>query len=396
MYRFFSILLTAVLLLCGISVAAQGQNCSLQLKGKVIDVHTGKPMEDAVIHILEQKEMTVSDEYGKFTVTKLCKGRVSLHISHVGCEPEFYELELNRDTAVTFVMHHTESELDEVIVERHKSQVQATVDIIKLQGRALERLRGLSLGETLRNIPGLYALNTGSTISKPVIHGLQGNRIVIVNSGIRLEAQQWGSEHAPEIDPFLAQKITIIKGANSLRYGCDALGGVIVAEPDPLPDIPVLNATLHYVLQANRAENAFSATVEGKHRRLPAFAWRIQGTYKRGGNARTPRYWLNNTGSEEANASLGLGWNGKRFDVETFYALYHTRIGIMSAAHFGNLTDLQNALKRGNPDDSAVFSYRIGIPYQQITHHLAKVALRATTGRVGEAKCLFGFQHNLR
>jgi iron complex outermembrane receptor protein len=48
---------------------------------------------------------------------------------------------------------------------------------------------------------------------------MHSNRVLILNNGIRQEGQQWGSEHAPEIDPFMAQKLTVIKGAAGVRYG---------------------------------------------------------------------------------------------------------------------------------------------------------------------------------
>ena len=64
-----------------------------------------------------------------------------------------------------------------------------------------------------------------------MVNGLFGNRVIIVNNGIRLEGQNWGMEHAPEIDAFLASEIELIKGAESLRYGADGIGGVIRISP---------------------------------------------------------------------------------------------------------------------------------------------------------------------
>ncbi len=94
---------------------------------------------------------------------------------------------------------------------------------------------GESLGESLKDITGVTVLNTGSSISKPVIHGLYGNRIVILNNGVRQEGQQWGSEHAPEIDPLIGRKLEVVKGASTVRYGPDAIAGVILVDPEALP-----------------------------------------------------------------------------------------------------------------------------------------------------------------
>jgi len=375
---------------------AQANLCRLQLKGKIADVHSGKSLDYASVHIIETKAEVLADEYGKFAFKNLCAGKYTLHISHVGCEPEYYEVMLNKDTSVVFQMHHTEAELEEVVVEQHKQDHQVTLDVEKLQGKQLEQLRGLSLGETLKLLSGVSALSTGTNISKPIIHGLQGSRIVIMNNGVRQEAQQWGNEHAPEVDPFLAQRISVIKGANSIRYGSDAIGGVILMEPNALPDDGAVSGEANYVLHSNNAEHNVSALLQGNHAKVAPLAWRVQGTYRRGGNARAANYWLKNTGVEEGNFSAALGWNKERYGVEVFYSRFHTSIGILSSAHFGNLTDLQNAIARSTPNDSATFTYAIAPPRQAISHNLLKVSSRIKTGDLGEVKLTFAYQYNLR
>ena len=82
-------------------------------------------------------------------------------------------------------------------------------------------------------------------MSKPAIRGMQGDRIVIMNNGVRQEGQQWGSEHAPEVDPYLASRLTVIKGASSVRYGANAMGGVVLVEPWPLPTAPGMAGEAH-------------------------------------------------------------------------------------------------------------------------------------------------------
>ena len=73
---------------------------------------------------------------------------------------------------------------------------------------------------------GINAINTGVGIAKPVIRGMSYNRIMVNDQGVKQEGQQWGSNHGLEIDQFDVQKVEIIKGPASLRYGSDAMGGV--------------------------------------------------------------------------------------------------------------------------------------------------------------------------
>lgn len=378
------------------SAAAQKNNCNIRFSGRVIDLHNGKKLDYAIVTLVEKNLNKLSNEQGKFIFDNLCEGSYTFQVTHIGCEPTIFKLTINKDTSVVFKMEHTETELSEVIVQERKESNISTSDMVQLPTKALVKLRGLTLGETLKNISGVSALNTGTNISKPVIHGLQGVRILILNNGIRQEAQQWGNEHAPEIDPFLAQKISVIKGAEAVRFGSDAIGGVILVEPNLLPNYSGINGEFNYVIHSNNAEQNISGLIEGNHKKIPALAWRIQGTYRRGGNARTASYWLKNTGVEEGNFSATLGWNKTNYGVEVFYSRFETKLGILSASHFGNITDLENAIAKGKPDDNAIFSFNIGIPKQAITHNLLKASARFNTKNIGEFKIIFAFQHNLR
>src|SRR5690606_23000727 len=99
--------------------------------------------------------------------------------------------------------------LQTVEVHGHRDAVNTTTAVSALYGEKLLESRGENLGESLKRIAGVSTFSTGNSIAKPVIHGMHSNRIMIMNNGIRLESQQWGAEHAPEIDPFLADEITV-------------------------------------------------------------------------------------------------------------------------------------------------------------------------------------------
>ncbi|MEE4277436.1 MAG: TonB-dependent receptor [Halieaceae bacterium] len=101
----------------------------------------------------------------------------------------------------------------------------ANIDL--LQGLDKELRQGASLGQTLEHLPGLRTLDTGNNAGVPVIRGLTGNRIRILSNGVGVDFQQYGIRHQPHIDPFLSDSIEVVRGAASLLYGSDAIGGVI-------------------------------------------------------------------------------------------------------------------------------------------------------------------------
>jgi iron complex outermembrane recepter protein len=265
-----------------------------------------------------------------------------------------------------------------------------------LQGKALDRRRGLSLGDALQAMPGVTVVHTGSTLAKPAIRGLNGNRIVILNNGVRQEGQQWGSEHAPEIDPYLASKLTVIQGASSVRYGADALGGVVLVEPWPLREEPGFGGEFHLAGFTVNREGNISATIEGAPAWASDLSWRLQGTVKKGGDVATPEYNLDNTGIEEINQSAALGWQKPDMGLDLFYSRFQTKLGIFSGSHIGNVSDLQTAISRGRPERITDFSYEIDRPYQDVTHQFAKAHAYLATPMQGKLNFAYGLQDNLR
>ena len=84
-----------------------------------------------------------------------------------------------------------------------------------------------SLGEVLADIPGVNNLSTGSQAGKPVIRGMMGERIKVLSNGIATDFQSYGIRHIANSDTFLADSIEVVRGAQGVLYGSDALGGVV-------------------------------------------------------------------------------------------------------------------------------------------------------------------------
>ncbi len=108
----------------------------------------------------------------------------------------------------------------------------AAIDV--LAGPEKDRREGASLGQSLEHLPGVRTLDTGNNAGLPVIRGLTGNRIRLLSNGVGVDSQQYGIRHQPNIDPFLSERIEVVRGASSILYGSDALGGAIDVRSLPL------------------------------------------------------------------------------------------------------------------------------------------------------------------
>ena len=372
-------------------------SCNLSLIGKITDLDNGKELEGTFVVLANQNKTQITNEHGRFIFNELCEGNYKIIIQHVGCRDSVILITLKKDTKLTIKLPHSAIELNEIDIMDKQPDMIKTQTVNSLKEKELDQTRGQSLGEALKQISGVTTLNTGSTISKPMIHGMQGYRVLILNNGIRQEGQQWGNEHAPEIDPFIAQKLSVIKGANAVRYGSDAMAGVILVEPNDLPDTAAVTGEVNLVGMSNGQTGVASGILQGYFDKLKGFNWRVQGTYKKGGTIKTPTYYLKNTGLEELNFSYALGYHRKNWGIEGYYSQFNSKIGIFSGAHIGNLTDLKAAFNSSKPQDSlATFTYEINRPYQDITHELAKTKLHVHLAPRWILNLQYAYQYNIR
>ncbi|MGL5892812.1 MAG: TonB-dependent receptor plug domain-containing protein, partial [Bacteroidia bacterium] len=262
--------------------------CTLTLSGTVSDSGRHEVLPYAFIRLRNVSTGALAavyaDEKGRYVFRTLCAGTYTAECSHLNCEMVKRTISISGNTVYNFELPHHEHIGPTIIVSDKGSAPGITQPREEISGRILEQVRGKSLGEALTVVTGVTALQTGSNIAKPMIHGLHSNRIIILNNGVRQEGQQWGLEHAPEIDPFTASKITVIKGAGSMRYGSDALGGVVLVEPSEIRDSAGIGGELNLAGFTNNREGNASLMLEQNLKRLPAFSWRVQGSLKRGGN----------------------------------------------------------------------------------------------------------------
>ena len=386
-----------VLLLFAFYMPAASQTaCEITLRGKVLHDENNEPIENAYIWIPELEQGAVSDENGNFRFDGLCLGHYSVKVSYMGHQNEEKSFALERSSSITFRMKAEDLLLEGVEIHGHRDAVITTGTVVSLRGRDLDEIRGENLGEMLKNIAGVTTFSTGGRISKPVIHGLHSNRIMILNNGIRQEGQQWGSEHAPDIDPFMADEIAVVKGAETVRFGPEAMGGVIVVNPPALPVSPGVNGKAHLIGATNGRSGSAAVSISGGSGKIRGLGYRIQSSGKYGGNIQSPGYFQSNTGVREMNFSGAVGYSSQRLGIETFYSRFETTLGILEDAHTGNLSDLEAIIENERPFGKAGFTYAINNPRQGVTHDLLKLKGHYHLKNSAKLNFQYGFQRNQR
>ena len=382
-----------LLLITSVSLV-KAQNCSYTFSGVIKDFHDKSVIVDATVYIKNQNKYTTTNFDGKFTINNVCAGKIIVEISHIACDKKVLELNVSKNIYKIIDLEHHIEELNEINVKSAVGLKTKTAQETLIKKNTLDKFSAASLGDVIKNISGVSSINTGSTIVKPIINGLHSSRVLTSFNGVRLQDQEWGIEHAPNIDINAAGSISVIKGANALQYGGDAIGGVIVVNPSRI----ILKDTLYgktiISQQSNGKLFSASTSLHKSYRK----GWFINGqaSFKRAGDFEAPKYNLTNTGINSKAFTIHTGFKKFNKGFELFYSNTMNEIGILRASHIGNVSDLIVALKSDVPLVVDDFSYTINNPKQKVTHQLLKTKVYKRLKGIGKLSFQYDYQQNER
>jgi len=371
------------------------QECKASLSGRVLDFHDNTVLEGATIRITTLSKTVVSDSTGVYRFESLCEGTYELEVFHPECSTLFVTVEIVGNTEQNITLEHHVEALEEVKVVGNgtTNKTNSGQEDAILQN-TIEKYSAASLGDALKQLAGVSTLNTGATIVKPAIHGLNGSRVLILNDGVRLQDMEWGDEHAPNTDINAAGTITVIKGATALQYGGDAIGGIILMEQAHLPH----KDTLLGKMLLGGLWNGRGGNAAGELTKVFQNDWFVKGqaSYKRLGDQEAPDYILSNTGIQEIAGSILGGKRSFSSGWEARYSYYKADIAILRASHIGNVDDLISSINSGQPNIIRSFTYDLQNPRQEVRHHLGKLKFYQRFEGTGKWTVQYDYQNNRR
>ncbi len=247
------------------------QNSEGTLRCHVMHANTAEGLEGVRITVHETNQVRYTNSDG-WLFLKLKNGHYHLHFEKESFAAQDIDLVFTGKQEVIVMLSPTRIELSELIIEDaylRMGSATSSKEVLALNPEGFSQAKNLDLGSLLESLPGVNMLNTGMGISKPVIRGFMGNRVAVIDQGIKQEGQQWGMDHGLEIDPFQAQRIEIVKGPSALQYGSDALGGALKILADPLPLYPY-EASFQSVYQSNNNAIGLSAASAFKRKNFNA------------------------------------------------------------------------------------------------------------------------------
>ena len=316
--------------------AGQGEPATAvgTLEGRVTDT-SGAGIAAVEIWIPELGRMTLSGSDGQYRIAGLPPGHYTAALRRVGYEPAARAVDVAGVTTLDAALAISPFSLEPVLVTATPTPIQpeqSALPTATLGGEDLRKNQTVSLAHAIEQLPGVHTLSTGAQVGKPVIRGLTGPRVLVLDDSRRLEDYSWSDEDGPSIDARLTDRVEVIRGPASVLYGSDALGGVVNAVPRPLPEAPpgssVLRGGFEVYGASNNREGGSALRLEGAQ---GGFGWRAFVVGRASSDLHTPEGALQNTGFLALNGEGVVGLRGRAGNLTLRYARYGGEFKLLEA-----------------------------------------------------------------
>jgi iron complex outermembrane receptor protein len=322
--------LLSLMLILASAAPAFGQQTAV-LEGRLVSSLNGAPLTDATVVIDELKREVVSGPDGTFRFDNLAPGIYHVWVRAQGYSSRRTEITVPTEGGapielrVDFDLHF--QEVASVSAEV-RSQFDAFQPTSVLSGQELTKQLESSLGATLENQPGISVRSFGPSPSRPVIRGLDGDRVQILQDGQRTgDLSSQSGDHGVSVNPAAAERIEIVRGPATLLYGANAIGGLVNIITNEIPTRPIQGTSGEVTLDVGTAagEAGGAGHVQLGNGR---FAVNIGGGGRRADDFKTPLGEVPNSHSRNGFTTVGAGWTGEKAHVGGSYAYDDTKYGI--------------------------------------------------------------------
>ena len=323
------------LLLFIVSVVVAGGVASGQtpggVSGRVVNANSQKPLKGAVVLIEELKQNATTDGDGRYAIANVPPGVYHLTVAAPGFTPQRVEIAVTAtaplvvDVAAPPEVHYTEvisvsPEARDLFTSYQPTAV--------LAGQELSKELEGTLGATLNAQPGVAQRSFGPGPARPVIRGLDGDRVLVMENGQRMgDLSSQSGDHGVNVNPASASRIEVVRGPATLLYGANAIGGLVNVITNDIPRAALNGATGTFTLDGGTAatETGIAGDVTAGNGR---FALHAGGSGRHSGDVKTPEGTIENTQSRGGFANVGASWTADRGYAGVSYGYDDTKYGI--------------------------------------------------------------------
>ncbi|PWK19805.1 TonB-dependent receptor [Xanthomarina spongicola] len=339
--------ITTLFLLCfASSIFAQHS-----IEGTLLENNTNTPIAFANIYLPQIEKGATTDESGYFFLNNLPTGSYKIVCSFIGYESYSKTISIPLTESLEIFLNSSAIEMEEIIISTpfHKLQSENVMKVEQEKITDLKAKGAITLSDGITNIAGVESISTGMSIGKPVIRGLSSNRVLVYTQGVRLENQQYGSEHGLGLSDSGIESIEVIKGPASLLYGSDALGGVLYINPEKFAQQNTQTGDLNATYFSNTLGYNTNLGYKSSGENLKFL---FRGSLSEHSDYDTADYRVTNTRFKEQDFKAGIGYQDSKIKTEFRYNVNNSKLGIPE--------EIGEQTKSKSPE----------LPYQEITNHV--------------------------
>ncbi|MES1245685.1 MAG: TonB-dependent receptor [Acidobacteriota bacterium] len=286
------------------------------LSGRITTLD-GQSVADAEVRLVELRRRAVTDGSGAFRFDGVPAGSYLVEAGSqvLGTAVRRVAVKAGEaaqaDLVLDLAAHHEEIVVTASPDLRSQSELATATSVVGPQ--ELQERMEATLGETLNKEPGVTSTFFGPGASRPVIRGLGGDRVRILESGVGTgDASTTSPDHAVSLDPFTAERIEVVRGPAALLYGSSAVGGVVnVIDgriPSSVPEEKV-SGTFDGRASSNAGERAGNLALDGG---FGHFAWHLAGFRRETDDYESGLGKVINSALESDGGDAGVSWVGSR------------------------------------------------------------------------------------
>jgi iron complex outermembrane receptor protein len=311
------------------SVSSVEAQTGVNLTGKVT-LDTGEPMSGAAVALEELKREVRTDAAGAYTFESVPPGNYHVSVRAEGYSTRRTEVTVTPAGATLDLVVELDLHFAEVVSvsPNARPQFESYQPTSVLAGQDLQKQLEATIGATLQAEPGVAMRSLGPGPARPVIRGLDGDRVAVLQDGQRVgDLSSQSGDHGVTLNPSSARRIEVVRGPATLLYGANAIGGLVNVITDQIPTRSVSRTTGEFTfdLASNNGETGGAGDV---HMGNGRFALHVGGGGRRSGDYSTPDGEVENSQSRSGLFNIGGSWTGNQRYVGASYGYDDTKYGI--------------------------------------------------------------------
>ncbi|MPZ16742.1 MAG: TonB-dependent receptor [Luteitalea sp.] len=317
------------LVLCSMTAVTAAQVAGIEVRGRVTD--EGQAVLPGVTVIIEElKTVVTTGGDGTYVFEGVAPGTYHVRVTLEGYRPERQEITVGEQGLSRDFTLHADLHYSEVVsvspAPRDPFESFQPTSVLAGQDLAL-KMEG-SLGALLKNEPGVAERSLGSAPARPVIRGMDGDRVLVLQDGVRTgDLSSQSADHGVMVNPLAAERVEVVRGPATLLYGANAIGGLVNVITSEIPMQPMSGvggaAQLDLASAAGEAGGAADITVGGGR-----WAMNAGGSGQRSGDIDTPLGDVDNSQSRGGMGHVGLGYTADNGYVGGSYAYDDRQYGV--------------------------------------------------------------------